>query len=82
MKITLVEKDHLPYGVKCTLCNRIMRQGQWALWKTIPDVTHIVFHTKCMENKLEEIPTDLDENLEAVYTGIQNDYIEGKVFNE
>lgn len=82
MKIVLIEKNVVPYGVKCAICGRIGRAGQFVLLHTIPNVQHVLLHKSCIENTLEEIPDEVDKNLVVEYDRIRNQYIEGQVFDE
>lgn len=80
MKIVLVEKNRAPYGVKCELCGRIAKAGQFVALKTITNFGHIVLHKACIAAMLDDIPDEIDGTLEEEYARIQRDYIEGKVF--
>lgn len=81
MKLVLVEKNRAPYGVKCEFCNKIAKEGQFVLLKTITNVGHVVMHKKCTYDVLDSAPNDIDKSLEAEYTNIKSQYIEGKVFD-
>lgn len=82
MKIALIEKGIAPFGVPCVICNHTAKAGQWVMYYTIPNVQHVLMHKGCVEEKLEEVPNDIDKDIVGVYNSIRSDYIEGKVFDE
>lgn len=66
-KIVLVERKIAPAGVPCVLCGKVAKEGQFVLVHTIPNVTHVVMHRKCLVETLEEIPLDLEQSIDAEF---------------
>lgn len=81
-KIEIVRKNIEPFGVKCVVCDKTAKEGQWVFKHTIPSVMHVVVHRNCFEDvalemeELSEVDT-LDEEFES----IREQYVKGEIIN-
>lgn len=62
MKIKLipdVPTNQLPEGIKCRLCNKIARPGQFVMHERIRNFGHLVWHFDCVQRMVEDGREDL-----------------------
>jgi len=57
MKIKLVPDvatNQLPEGIKCKLCHKIARPGQFVMHERVRNFGHLLWHFDCVEQMVED----------------------------